>query len=257
MNFNKRRVWAWAHRKDVTTNNSSTLELAGCKAKQHDQDATGGAIEIANLNATIRDLRDQLQAVWGQIVHERHRVDILLAGSEGVLREIEPFHERRKSDEYQKAFNASKPLVSVLVATMNRCDLLIDRCISSIRGQSYDNLQIIVVGDHCTDDTEGRLAELRDDRICFTNLARRGPYPRPPRERWMVAGTFPANEALAQVEGDFITYLDDDDSYAPERIETLVAAAQCEKADLVWHPHYWRQADDSWLIRGNGILEHG
>jgi hypothetical protein len=31
----------------------------------------------------------------------------------------------------------------------------------------------------------------------------------------MVAGTFPANEALAQVEGDFITYLDDDDPMLP------------------------------------------
>ena len=73
----------------------------------------------------------------------------------------------------------------------------------------------------------------------------------------MVAGSYPLIEALNRVEGDFITYLDDDDAYAPDRIEVLVNAVQTEKADFVWHPHFWRQADGSWLLRGNGNLEHG
>jgi Glycosyl transferase family 2 len=264
----KIRIWGWAHQKGVTTNDSIAPHHTDWRKTSGDQGSRDGAFdpktliesaarENAKLNQSIEDLRNQLQIVHGMLAHERHRVDSLLAGAEGILDEIERFHEIRKSERYQAAFNASKPLISVLVATMDRCDLLIDRCIKSIRAQSYDNLQVIVVGDHCTDDTERRLAELRDDRICFINLTERGPYPRSREERRMVAGTYPANEALQLVEGGFITYLDDDDAYDPERIEILLGAARKEKADFVWHPHFWRQADGSWLPRGNGNLELG
>jgi len=212
--------------------------------------------EIASLREAVRHLQSQLETVYGLLAQERHRVDILLAGYEGILKEIDAFHDIRRSESYQKAFTSSKPLVTILIGTMNRPDLLIDRCIRSIQAQTYDNLQIAVIGDHCTDDTGKRVAELRDSRISFTNLPKRGPYPRPGRDRWMVAGTYAANLALSLVEGDFVTYLDDDDAYAIERIEILVEAAQRETADLVWHPFFWRQPDGDWVVHGDGTLEH-
>ncbi len=216
----------------------------------------GAATEIASLKEAVRNLQGQLGTIQSLLGQERHRVDILLAGYEGILKEVNAFHDIRRSESYQKAFTSSKPLVTIIVGTMNRPDLLIDRCIRSIQAQSYDNLQVIVIGDHCTDDTEKRLAELRDSRISFTNLPQRGPYPRPGKDRWMVAGTHPGNEALKLVEGDFVTFLDDDDAYAIERIEILAEAAQREKADFLWHPFFWRQADEDWIVHGDGTLEH-
>jgi hypothetical protein len=253
MNFWKKPFGGSRQEKNVTKKDMPALD----SNNQTDQSRGQNQIDRVALDRTIHDLQNSLQSVYTMLAHERHRIDLLLARSEGVLEEIERFHEARRSELYQRAFSSSKPLVSVLVATMDESDLLIDRCIKSIRAQSYENLQVIVVGDHCTDDTESRLAGLRDNRICFINRPKRGPYPRGREERRMVAGSFPLIEALNRVEGDFITYLDDDDAYAPDRIEVLVNAAQKEKADFVWHPHLWRQADGSWLLRGNGNLEHG
>ena len=58
-----------------------------------------------------------------------------------------------------------KPLVSVVIPTYNREDLLFARAIPSILNQTYQNFEIIVVLDGCTDNTEKRLKELNDSRI--------------------------------------------------------------------------------------------
>ncbi len=55
---------------------------------------------------------------------------------------------------------------------------------------------MLIVGDHCTDDTAERIAALGDPRIRFINLPARGVYPAEPFARWCVAGAAPMNHAL-------------------------------------------------------------
>ena len=66
------------------------------------------------------------------------------------------------------------PLISVHIATFNRGQLLTERTIPSILGQTYRNFEIVVVGDGCSDDTGERLGGLRDSRIRWENLPQRG-----------------------------------------------------------------------------------
>jgi glycosyltransferase involved in cell wall biosynthesis len=205
----------------------------------------------------VTSVENRLRELEYQIAFERFRLDYVLAAQEGILREAESFHRARETRKYQAAFTAGNPLVSVCVSTANRPDLLVSRCLASLRQQTHQNLQVIVVGDHCVDDTAARVAALKDERISFHNLARRGPYPRPGRERWCVAGTYPANRALALCRGAFVTHLDDDDRFEPERIEVMVRAAQESRADLCWHPWWYERKDGSWYIRGNGEFESG
>jgi len=140
---------------------------------------------------------------------------------------------------------------------MNRAPLLVERALASICGQSYRNLQVIVVGDHCTDDTAERIAQLRDTRISFVNLARRGPYPQLAEDRRRVAGTNPANRALGLVKGAFVTHLDEDDAFEPRRIEILLEKIREVRADLVFHPFWWQQPNGEWIQHGSGRFEHG
>ena len=121
--------------------------------------------------------------------------------------------------------NAS-PLVSIMIATYNRGDLLASRTIPSILAQSYSNFELIIVGDACTDDTEKLVRAFTDPRIRFENLAERGVYPENPLYRWMVAGTVPINRALAMSQGDWIAYIDDDDIWTPDHLDVLLAAAR-------------------------------
>lgn len=161
---------------------------------------------------------------------------------------IEKFEEDRASEEYNSVFTENSPLVTVCVATYNRGSLLVDRCLRSIIGQDYANLEIIVVGDCCTDDTEERVAAIGDDRIRFVNLAERGRYPEDPTRRWMVAGTKPINYALGMATGSFITHLDDDDEYSSDRIRLLVGFIQETRADLVWHPFESQNTRWGWTV---------
>lgn len=151
----------------------------------------------------------------------------------------------------------ANPLVSVLVATYNRAQILTSRCIPSVLGQTYDNLELIVVGDGCTDDTEEAVAAIDDTRLHFVNLPRRGDYPSEQTNRWMVAGGFPTNEALARARGSFIAHLDDDDEYLPDRLRTLVEFATENRCDLVWHPFWWQTDTGRWRLHEAERFTHG
>lgn len=175
-------------------------------------------------------------------------LDMLRSRIELGVDAFDEFQAARAGADYQSAFQVSEPVVSVCIPTFNRAELLTERCVPSILNQSYGNLQVIVVGDNCTDDTEARIARIADDRLVFVNLPERGPYPEDRMRRWMVAGTTPMNHALSLATGHFVTHLDDDDEYLPERIEKLVEFSKSNKPDLVFHPFYREVSAGKWRI---------
>ena len=137
--------------------------------------------------------------------------------------------ENRLNNKYTK-----EPLVSVLIPTYNRSELLTERTIPSVLRQTYKNFELIIVGDHCTDDTEERLKKFNDERIKFFNLPERYNYPENPHERWMVAGTPPANKAIELSSGEWIAPLDDDDEFFEDHIETLLKFAMDNDYEMVY-----------------------
>lgn len=158
------------------------------------------------------------------------------------------FRRQRETSEYHAAFDKPEPLVSICIATYNRAALLRDRSLRSCLNQTYRNIEVIVVGDACTDDTARVMAEVSDPRVRFVNLEQRGEYPEDPNLRWMVAGTAAVNHALSMTRGDFITHLDDDDEHAPERVEVLLQALLQERRDLIFHPFRYEMPDGSWQV---------
>jgi hypothetical protein len=220
--------------------------------------------QLAALEKGLEETAGSLAALGRQVAVlasiqelERFRLDWALGSLEGVPADIAAYHACRETPEYNAAFGEAEPLVSVCVATMDRADLLLGRAIASLRAQSYRNLQILVVGDNCTDDTAQRLAAVGDNRIQFVNLPERGPYPRPGQDRWRVAGSNAMNHALSLCRGQFVTHLDDDDAMVPHRIELLVAAALREQADFLWHPFWYETPDGTWQRLGDGRFEVG
>lgn len=115
------------------------------------------------------------------------------------------------------------PLISVTIATYNRAQVLTERTLPSVLAQTYQNFEVIVVGDHCTDDTAARIAALNDSRIRFYNQPERGKYPEDPQKRRFVAGIPPMNKALELARGAWIAHLDDDDVWIPEHLEKMLA----------------------------------
>jgi len=124
--------------------------------------------------------------------------------------------------------------VTVRIATYNRAEILAERTLPTVLAQTYPHLEILVVGDHCTDDTAERLARIRDPRLRFINLPERGRYPERPWARWMVAGAIPMNHALGEARGEWIAPLDDDDEFTPDHVATLLEACRAHRYEMVF-----------------------
>jgi O-antigen/teichoic acid export membrane protein len=128
----------------------------------------------------------------------------------------------------------SPPLVTVRIATYNRGAMVRDRAIASALRQTYSNIEVVVVGDHCDAETEAAVRSVRDDRVRFENLAERGVYPADADFRWMVAGSTPMNRALDLARGDWIAPLDDDDEFTEDHVEALLDACQSRSLDFAY-----------------------
>jgi glycosyltransferase involved in cell wall biosynthesis len=138
----------------------------------------------------------------------------------------------RSADDYSLAYDEPEPLVTVRIATFNRPGLLCERALGSVLNQTYERWEAIVVGEAAGDETEQRVKALGDDRIRFVNLPFRGPYPANAKAAWQVTGIRPMNEALRLAKGRWICPLDDDDEFAPDHIETLLAHVRDTRAEL-------------------------
>jgi glycosyltransferase involved in cell wall biosynthesis len=103
------------------------------------------------------------------------------------------------------------PRVSVYIPTRNRVGLL-SKAVESVLDQTYRNIELIVVNDASTDDTQAYLHEKAkaDPRLLF--VASAVPLGAPAAR----------NIAIMRAAGVFVTGLDDDDIFLPERIAAFV-----------------------------------
>lgn len=102
-------------------------------------------------------------------------------------------------------------LVSVYMPTRNRVELL-RRAVDSVLAQTYRDIELIVVDDASSDGTDDylrRRANTDPRLIVIRNSEPRGA----PASR---------NAAILKSRGTFLTGLDDDDGFLPERVKTFV-----------------------------------
>jgi hypothetical protein len=140
----------------------------------------------------------------------------------------------RDDPDHRAVFKERNPLISIRIATHNRCDVLLGRTIPSVLAQTHENLEIIVVGDGCNDDTEAAIARLADPRVRFVALPQPGAYPTDPVKRWMVAGSPAMNLGARQAGGQWIAPLDDDDVFTPDHLRVLLDAALADGYEMVY-----------------------
>ena len=135
------------------------------------------------------------------------------------------------TENYEKK---TGPVVSVIVPTFNRPKYL-SQALASVLQQSYRNLQVIVINDG-GEDVSDIINSFRDSRLKFINRKENRGKP------------YSLNEALNQAEGKYVAYLDDDDIYYPNHIETLVNSLEfktdCQVAYSDFYKTYCRVTSD-------------
>lgn len=105
-----------------------------------------------------------------------------------------------------------EPLISVIIPIYN-VEPYLARCVESILGQTYRNLEVILVDDGSTDGSSALCDGYgaRDRRVCVFHQKNRG-------------AAAARNTGLNAASGDLIAFVDSDDEIAPTMYERLAAA---------------------------------
>jgi glycosyltransferase involved in cell wall biosynthesis len=117
---------------------------------------------------------------------------------------------------------ADSPLVSIVTATYNRSNVL-RFAIESILRSTFEDWELIVVGDACTDDTAEVVAGFDDRRIRFTSMAEN-----------FGDQSGPNNVGASLARGRYLTYLNQDDFWFPDHLATSVSFIESTQADFVF-----------------------
>jgi glycosyltransferase involved in cell wall biosynthesis len=123
--------------------------------------------------------------------------------------------------EARESESARRPLVSVIMPTRNRADLLV-RSIDSVLAQTCRDFELIVVDDASTDHTPARLAAIDDPRLRVLR-----------RERNQGAAAA-RNAAIAVARGEFLAFQDDDDYWLAQKLERQLQALQAAPPEVGW-----------------------
>lgn len=99
-------------------------------------------------------------------------------------------------------------MISVVIPTHNRCDL-VGRSIDSVLHQTYNDIEVIVVSDGSTDDTDVVVSkyENSDHRVKYVSYT--------PAK----GGNYARNLGISHSTGEYVAFLDDDDTWFPEKLE--------------------------------------
>ena len=101
-----------------------------------------------------------------------------------------------------------QPLISIIVPCYNTEDY-IEQCLDSLIHQSYKNLEIILVNDGSTDDTDAKIQPyLSDDRIKYIIQENKG-----------LSGA--RNTGLDIMKGEYVCFVDSDDFLHKDYVKTL------------------------------------
>jgi glycosyltransferase involved in cell wall biosynthesis len=116
-----------------------------------------------------------------------------------------------------------RPLISVVMPCFNAAPYLAE-AVESALGQTYGNVELVLVDDGSTDgsaELAAQLAEAQPNRIRLLYSPHMGPYPA-------------RNQALRIIQGKFVAFLDADDWWDTSTLEKLHAALTEANADIAY-----------------------
>lgn len=131
---------------------------------------------------------------------------------------------------------SSVPLISVVVPTKNRPEPLL-QALKSIQQQTCQDFEVLLINDGGVDVSRIVKAMFPTMRISFLNSTGSGV-------------STARNTGLKAARGKYIAYLDDDDIYLPEHLETLVTSLESSEYKVA----YSDAVQAFYVQRGKGVV---
>lgn len=117
------------------------------------------------------------------------------------------------------------PVISIITSTYNGSHILY-YAIHSVIHSTFSDWEMIIIGDHCVDDTESIIGRFNDARIRFTNLASNSGQQ-----------ATPSNIGLSQLRGRYVCYLNQDDMYFPWHLDYMLETITATGVDILCAGH--------------------
>lgn len=201
--------------------------------------------ELGELKVMVGELRESLNeartreerlVAWQAETRTRLRRTQALTARvyEALQRWPDQLAQARRESSYELSYDDPDPLITVAISTYHSPATLCERALASVRAQTYSNWEAIVVGDHCTDDTEQRVRAIGDDRIRFHNLPVREREPEDPWEAYAVKGSVPRAVGVELSRGHWIAPMSHDDEWDLDHLQTLLDAARASRCELAY-----------------------
>lgn len=109
--------------------------------------------------------------------------------------------------------------ISVVIPTYNRAKT-INKSIKSVLNQTYTNIEVIVVDDCSTDNTETIIKKIKDKRVKYYKLdCNKG-------------ACFARNYGIKKATGNYIAFQDSDDIFEKNKLEKQYENIKKNKSDL-------------------------
>lgn len=115
------------------------------------------------------------------------------------------------------------PKISIIIPAYNAADY-IQVTLSSVLSQTFKDWECIVVDD-CSLDATGQIVQSyvqSDARFRYLLQQKNG------------GPAIARNTGIQEAQGDYLAFLDSDDTYEPAFLEKMLAAARLHHADVVW-----------------------
>lgn len=113
----------------------------------------------------------------------------------------------------------NKDLISIIVPTYNR-EKTIKKSIESLIKQTYEMIEIIIVDDGSTDDTEKVVSRIKDSRVRYVKL---------PENK---GACYARNIGIKEAKGKYIMFNDSDDTFVNNKVELQYKNIIENKSDM-------------------------
>lgn len=134
-----------------------------------------------------------------------------------------------------------KDLVSVLIGTYNRADL-ISRCLDSVFNQTHENIEVIVIDDASTDNTLSILEKYKNKYSSKFNFI---------VNKVNKGIAFNSNLAFSNSSGDFIALIGDDDQWIDNRKLEIQLNKFYSNSKLGIVSTYWNDIKNGAVIKNH------
>jgi glycosyltransferase involved in cell wall biosynthesis len=114
------------------------------------------------------------------------------------------------------------PLITVIIAAYNSAKTL-RWTLLSVQAQEFQDFEVRVIGDGCTDESSAVVSSFNDPRFHWTNLPSNSG-----------SQSKPNNQGLLEAQGTYIAYLGHDDLWFPWHLSRMLSCLEGNQADFVF-----------------------